>query len=160
MDQADVKARVGTALRAALRAANVSQSTLARGIGRPPGTVSAWVNGTNLVSLADVAAVDEYLGGHLLDDAGLTKARTVLEALNSDEALDDEALDDMRAAYERAITATARRRVAEVARDGDTTGSGFTVDEKATTPAGVLLLQLFGRDKLRELVDELASAVS
>lgn len=163
MNQADVRRQIGDALRADLAAAGVSQSALARGIDRPPGTVSAWVNGTNLPSVGDVAAIDEFLGCRLLDDAGITTRPTLLDALAADDALDDQAEADMRERYEQAIAETARRRIAEVTRDGDTTGSTpvTIVDPRGTSPAAVLLLlQLFGRDEIRRLADELATAAS
>lgn len=174
MDQADdqavaddIRRAVGNAMRVALAEAGVSQTALGAGLGYVQGTVAAWLAGTNSISLVDLLRVDMALGrrrGKLLDDAGVIDPRSLLEAIDDDKALDEQGRDELRGAYEKAIAGTARRRIAEVARDGDTTETTPVVslvpDPQVTSPAAVLLLQLFGRDGLRQLADELASAAS
>lgn len=164
MNHADVKRRFGDALARALASAGVSQTALARRLGHKPGTVSAWVRGSNACPLADALAIDAALGrrvGSLLDDARLTQpAVTVLEAIETADSLDEQAKDELRLNVVRLIGETARRRAAANTPDGETTSSVPVSLVSDRSPVGVMLLQLFGRDEVRRLADVLAEAAS
>jgi len=137
----------------------MTHAQLGAAIGSSRSAVASWVNGTNMVSLEAVPRIDAVLGCRLLEQAGIITARSLLDAIDADGSLDELARGDLRATLERCIADTARRRIAEVASDGDATETHVALPDGPSTEEAALrlLVELFGPGRLAELGAQITS---
>lgn len=104
---------VGAAIKRALVAANLNQSDLAATLGKGNATVSEWVRGRTLPSLAQLLEIEDVVGlphGTVLRDAHVFGVPNVEAAIRSDPELDEPAQDLLIREYHRQVRDSLQRQ--------------------------------------------------